>query len=235
MNPIAIVTGATKGLGRAIAEIFAKNGFDIFVCARTAADLEKMKIDWSQHFPDSNLMVFQSDLSKKHDVFHFADFIKNQTSKIDVLVNNAGMFLRGSITDEPSGNLETLMETNLYSAYYLTRALLPTMIRREKGHIFNMCSVASQMAYPNSGAYMITKFALLGFSKSLRLELKNNGIRVTSVMPGATWTDSWAGVELPQERLMQPDDIAKTVWAAYSLSETAVMEEVILRPQLGDL
>lgn len=235
MNKIAVITGATKGLGRSIAEVFAKNKFDVFVCARTMADLESMKIDWSGQFPDSELHVFQADLSKKSDVLQFADFIKSRTARLDVLVNNAGLFLPGSVADEQTGTLETLMETNVYSAYHLTRSLLPMMKNRSSGHIFNMCSIASLQAYPHGGAYTITKFALLGFSKSLRNDLKNTGIRVTSVLPGATWSDSWAGVELPAERLMQADDIAKTVWAAYSLSDSAVMEEVILRPQLGDL
>lgn len=235
MNPIAVVTGATKGIGRAIAEIFAQNGFDVFVCARTVTDLEKMKLDWSGQYPDSNLYVFPADLGKKDDLVQFAEYIKNHTASIDVLVNNAGLFLPGGITDSRSGTLETLMETNVYSAYHLTRALLPAILKRGKGHVFNMCSVASLMAYPNGSIYSITKYALLGFSKSLRLELQTKGIKVTSIMPGATWSDSWAGVDLPEERLMQPSDIAKTVWAAYSLSDVAVVEDIILRPQLGDL
>jgi NADP-dependent 3-hydroxy acid dehydrogenase YdfG len=123
----------------------------------------------------------------------------------------------------------------LYSAYYLTRALLPMMLPRRDGHIFNMCSIASIMAYPNGGSYTISKFALLGFSKVLREEMKTKGIKVTAILPGATWSDSWAGADYPPERLMQADDIAKTIWAAYNLSDSAVVEELVIRPQLGDL
>ena len=235
MKKTVIVTGGTKGLGRAIAEIFAENGFDVCVCARTQADLDGMRADWSRQFPDAQLLTQAADLSKKHDVFHFADFVRNHWSRVDVLVNNAGLFLPGNVHDEASGTLETLMETNLYSAYHLTRALLPTMMSRKSGHIFNMCSVASMMAYPNGGSYSISKFALLGFTKVLREEMKPHGIRVTALLPGAAWSDSWSGVDLPESRLMQASDVAKMVWAAYSLSDSAVLEEVILRPQLGDL
>lgn len=235
MKKTVIVTGGTKGLGRAIAEIFAVNGFDVCVCARTQADLDAMRADWSRRFPDAQLLTQAADLSKKHDVFHFADFVRNHWSRVDVLVNNAGLFLPGNVSDEASGTLETLMETNLYSAYHLTRALLPMMLPQRSGHIFNMCSVASMMAYPNGGSYSISKFALLGFTKVLREEMKTKGIRVTALLPGAAWSDSWSGVDLPENRLMQASDVAKMVWAAYSLSDSAVLEEVILRPQLGDL
>jgi len=98
-----------------------------------------------------------------------------------------------------------------------------------------MCSVASLMAYPHGGSYSISKFALLGFSKVLREEMKDKGIKVVSIMPGATWSNSWAGVEQPEERLMQAHDIALVVMSAIQLSPSAVMEEIILRPQLGDL
>jgi short-subunit dehydrogenase len=131
--------------------------------------------------------------------------------------------------------LETLMEVNLYSAYYLTRAVLPLMLPQRAGHIFNMCSIASIIAYPNGGSYTISKFALLGFSKSLREEMKPKGIKVTAILPGATWTDSWRGADFPENRLMQASDIAKAVWAAYQMSGAAVVEELVIRPQLGDL
>jgi short-subunit dehydrogenase len=194
-----------------------------------------MRADWEIKFPAVQLLTKNADLSKKHDVFHFADFVKKHWDKLDVLVNNAGIFLPGAISEEDSGTLATLMETNLYSAYNITRALLPIMVPHQSGHIFNMCSVASFMAYPNGGSYSISKFALLGFSKVLREEMKPKGIKVTSIMPGATWSDSWVGVDLPASRLMQATDVSRTVWAAYNLSDSAVIEEVILRPQLGDL
>jgi short-subunit dehydrogenase len=109
------------------------------------------------------------------------------------------------------------------------------MINQKNGHIFNMCSVASLMAYPNGGSYSISKFALLGFSKCLREEMKPFNIKVTSIMPGAVLTDSWAGVDIPEERFMRAEDVAKTIWTAYHLSDSAVIEEIVMRPQKGDI
>jgi short-subunit dehydrogenase len=235
MNRIIVVTGGTKGLGRAIAECFAENGFDVCACARTEADLREMAADWPEQFPHSRLHTFPVDLSKKSEVMDFALFVRQHWSRLDVLVNNAGFYLPGNIADEPNGTLESMMDVNLYSAYHLTRALLPLMVPHRHGHVFNMCSIASFMAYPNGGSYTITKFAMLGFSKVLREEMKPHGVRVTAVLPGATWSDSWRGADFPPDRLMQASDIAKTMWAAYALSDSAVVEEIVLRPQLGDL
>jgi len=98
-----------------------------------------------------------------------------------------------------------------------------------------MCSIASQMPYHGSSLYSITKFAMLGFSRCLREELKHQGVRVTSLLPGNTWSDAWNGVELPAGRIMASSDVASAVWACYSLPGVAVAEELLLRPQLGDL
>ncbi len=235
MRNFIVVTGGTKGLGRAISEKFAIHGFDVCACARTQSDLDEMRAHFNEHFPDIELLTYAADLSKKNDVSHFAAFVRSKRNKIDVLVNNAGLFLPGAVADEAAGSLESLIETNLYSAYYLTRALLPQMTTFRHGHIFNMCSIASIIAYPNGGSYTIAKFAMLGFSKVLREEMKPLGVKVTAILPGATWTDSWTGIDLPEDRLMQASDIAKLVWGAYDLSDSAVVEEILVRPQLGDL
>ncbi len=234
-TPVAVISGATKGLGRAIAEWFAARGFDIAACARTSSDLDAMQQHWAAAYPGQTLLTTQADLSQRADVRRFAEAVRGRWTRIDVLVNNAGIFRPGRVSEEEEGTLELLIEANLYSAYHLTRALLPMMLPYQRGHIFNLCSIASITAYPNGGSYTISKFALLGFSKALREELKTAGIRVTALLPGATWSDSWRGVELPADRLMQADDIARLVWAAYELSLSAVVEEIVVRPQLGDL
>ncbi len=230
-----VITGGTKGIGWAMVEEFAANGFDIAICSRSRADLDQRASELSAKYPDINIIADRVDMRNKDEVLTFAKSIINSWGEVDVLINNAGVFLPGEIAEEADGQLETMIETNLYSAYHLTRALLPIMVPKAKGHIFNICSIASKIAYPNGGSYSISKFALLGFSKVLREELKEKGIRVTSILPGATWSNSWKGVDLPEERLMQASDIAKTVYGAYSLSQSAVVEDIVLRPQLGDL
>jgi short-subunit dehydrogenase len=158
----------------------------------------------------------------------------------DILVNNAGSFVPGSIYNEPDGNLEKMIATNLYSAYHLTRKLLPSMMKephahRTGRHIFNICSIASLHAYPNGGAYSVSKYALMGFSKNLREELKPSGIKVTAVYPGAVMTDSWGEFDNSSGRIMEATDIAAIVLAASKLSPQAVVEDIVLRPVSGDL
>ncbi len=229
-----IITGATKGIGRAIAEKFAAEGFDIAVCARSEADLAAFKTEFEAKY-GVQVLTKSADMSQKAEVLAFADFVKQHWGEVDCLVNNTGVFLSGEITAEPDGQLERQIETNLYSAYHFTRAMLPVMLAKGIGHIFNMCSIASLIAYPGGGSYTISKFALLGFSKVLREELKTKGIKVTSIMPGATWSDSWASVTLPESRLMQASDIALAMWSAWQMGPSAVVEEIVIRPQLGDL
>jgi short-subunit dehydrogenase len=190
----AVITGATKGIGRAIAESLATEGYDILVCSNDALSLENMAADFAVRFSDVQLITYCVDVSKKQEVLDFAQFVANQWDRVDVLVNNAGLFIPSAIHTEGDGALEKMMETNFYSAYHLTRALLALMLPFKKGYIFIMCSVASTTAYTNGGAYSISKYALLGFSKKLGQELKTHGIKVTAIISGATWTDSWAGL-----------------------------------------
>jgi NADP-dependent 3-hydroxy acid dehydrogenase YdfG len=109
------------------------------------------------------------------------------------------------------------------------------MMERKSGHIFNMCSIASLQAYANGGAYSISKFALHGFSKNLREEMKPHGIKVTSIHPGAVMSDSWGNYDNTEKRIMEADDIAKMIYAASQLSIQACVEDIVIRPQLGDL
>jgi len=230
-----VISGASKGIGKAIALRFAKAGYQIAVSARGAQALQDLKNEIVSLYPGAKVFTFAADMSKKDDVMNFASFVKAELETVDVLVNNAGVFFPGAIHEEAEGNLEKMIDTNLYSAYHLSRALLPEMKLRGSGDIFNICSIASIMAYANGGSYAISKFALLGFSKCLREEMKPFGVRVCAVLPGATLTDSWAGVEIPEERFMPSEDIAEMIFATSQLSRRTVVEDILLRPQSGDL
>jgi short-subunit dehydrogenase len=233
MRKLIVVTGGTKGIGRAIINRFAQADFDVATCARNEKELNDLKNELKKI--GANCLTSVADMSKKEEVIRFCQEVLTLNKPIDVLVNNAGYFIPGSITTEPEGTLESMIDANLYSAYYTTRALAAKMKEVGNGHVFNMCSIASIKAYANGGSYAISKFAMLGFSKCLREELMPNNIRVTAVMPGATRTRSWEGVDLPDERFMPVEDIAETVFSAYSLSTRSVVEEIIIRPQLGDI
>lgn len=234
MNKLAVVTGGTKGIGRAIVERFAQAGFDVATCARKEADLATLAREVGSKFRVT-VHTHKADLTDKGQVKSFTDFVIGLNRPLDVLINNAGSFVPGEITEEPDGNLELMIETNLYSAYNTTRGLAGAMKARKAGHIFTLCSIASIKAYPNGGSYAISKFALLGFSKVLREELKSYGIRVTAVLPGATLTSSWEGVNLPYDRFMKSEDVAESIFSAWSLSPHSVVEELLIRPQLGDI
>jgi short-subunit dehydrogenase len=229
-----IITGASKGIGKAIAEQFAQDGHTILLCSRGEKTLYDAVSDLMTRFPQSTIKGKAYDMSDKVSVIEFAKWCLSYGTP-DIVINNAGQFIPGSIHDEEEGILELMMETNLYSAYHLTRQLLPEMIKAAKGHIFNICSIASLQAYANGGSYSISKFALLGFSKNLREELKPKGIKVTAVCPGATLSSSWDGLAIDPKRIMEIEDVAKMVFAAAKLSPMAVVEDIIMRPQLGDL
>lgn len=235
MNPLIVITGGTKGIGRALVERFAAGGFDVVTCARQATDLTELQNQVATRYPNVAVYVKPTNVAQKQDVLDFAAYVTALARPVAILINNAGVFAAGQLHSEPAGVLEQMIETNLYSTYHLTRALTPNMIAAQKGHIFNLCSTASITAYANGGSYCVSKFALYGLTKVLREELKPHGIRVTAILPGATLTASWEGVELPSERFMQAQDVAEVIWSAYYLSAGAVVEELIMRPQLGDI
>jgi short-subunit dehydrogenase len=235
MRKLIVVTGGSKGIGRAVIEKFITQGFDVATCSRNESELQALKKDLVSVSAEAKIHVKAIDMSKKHEVKMFTDFVMALGQSVEVLVNNAGYFVPGEICTEPEGTLESMIDANLYSAYYTTRGLAASMKKNSGGHIFNICSIASIKAYANGGSYAVSKFAMLGLSKCLREELKQDNIRVTAVMPGATRTRSWEGSDLPEDRFMKVEDIAETVYAAYAISTRSVVEEIIIRPQLGDI
>jgi short-subunit dehydrogenase len=230
-----VITGASRGLGNAIAHVFAKNGHDLILTSRNEIALYNAMQEFMTVYPNISVKAKAFDLSIKEEAQAFGKWVLGLQVSIDVLVNNAGLFDPGSVYNEPDGTLEHMMAVNLFSAYHVTRSVINEMIAQKSGHIFNMCSIASLKAYPNGGAYSISKYALAGFSTNLREEMKPHGIKVTAVYPGAAYTDSWAESGVDPKRIMEAGDIARMVYTAAHLSPQACVEEIILRPQLGDL
>lgn len=235
MAKTIVVTGCTRGIGLAIARTFAQAGFNVAGCARNRDDVAGLNSLLGRLNPAGLHSVLPCDVSNREELALFTSEINRQYEHIDVLVNNAGVFLPGRLMEEEDGTLEHLLATNVTSAYRVTRAFLPGMIRAGSGSVFNICSIASLQAYEGGGSYSISKFALLGFSRQLRHEMKEHNIRVTAVMPGATLTDSWAGTSLPEQRFIKADDIASTVKSIYDLSAHSDVEEVVIRPLKGDI
>ncbi|MCC3159350.1 SDR family oxidoreductase [Hymenobacter sp. 15J16-1T3B] len=237
MQKTIVVTGGSKGIGRAILERFARAGWRLVTCARSAEDLDALRADLEQQFPDAEVQALPADLSKPNEARRFVDFVLGLGGPVDVLVNNAGSFIPGRLQDDAAdgSTLRDMLAVNLLSAYDVTRGLLPQLLQQEAAHIFTICSTASLIPYPNGGSYGVAKFALYGMTKNLREELKLTPIRVTAVLPGATYTASWEGAGLPPERFIKAEDVADAVFGTWSLSPQAVVEELLIRPQLGDI
>ena len=229
-----IITGASKGIGRAVAEQFASKGHHLFLCARGEVALYQTLEELQTRYPGAIMKAKPFDLSRPAEAKAFGIWCL-EYGVPDIVVNNAGLFAPGSVHNEAEGTLESQLATNLFSAYHLTRTVLPWMMEKRSGHIFNLCSIASLQAYANGGAYSISKFALYGFSKNLREEMKPYHIKVTSVHPGAVMSDSWGDFDNSQQRIMEAKDIAQLIYAASQLSPAACVEDIVVRPQLGDL
>ena len=237
MEKYVVVTGGSKGIGRAVVLSFLRAGYPVVTCARSARNLDELQATVKQETTGAVLHTLPADLSQPTDCRRFTDFVLGLGGAVEVLVNNTGSFLPGRLQDEPrdGSQLRQMLAVNLLSAYDVTLPLLPGLIARRRGHIFNICSTASITAYPNGGSYGIAKHALYGLTRNLREELKEHDVRVTAVLPGATLTASWEGVDLPAERFIKAEDVAAAIYSVYSLSPQAVVEELLIRPQQGDL
>ncbi len=230
MKNTAVITGISRGIGLAIAEKFHAEGFEILGCARNPERLKSLK----NKYPAWKLL--RSDFGKPEDVETFAEFVlKNASDTLAVLINNVGIFTPGGLLTEEKNALEKLMQVNFFSAYNLTKKLLPVFTEKRKGSIVNIGSIAGLQPYPSSSSYCVTKFAMTGFTKVLREELKPYGVRVIGIYPGAVYTDSWKGSGLPPERFMMPEDIAEAVFLSCSLPQRTVIEDIVLRPLEGDI
>jgi short-subunit dehydrogenase len=233
MNKKVLITGGSRGIGKAIALFFAERKFDIAICARNQEKLNELVAELEQF--GVSVIAATCDASKPNDIKNFCKNVLSKWGHIDILVNNAGTYLPGKVTEEADGTLEKLIETNLYSAYYFSKNIAPSMVASKSGYIFNIASVAGLQAYPNGGSYSISKFAMIGLSKALREELKTLNVRVTNISPGAVLTDSWAGVDLPENRFIASADIAKIIFDLYHLSPQTNVEDLVVRPILGDI
>lgn len=228
----AVITGATKGIGRAVTIALAKKGYNVALCARNEHDLQSFVQELTTTY---KIKVWSRvvDCSDKAAVQQFAAFIGNEIGQVHVLVNNAGMYSPGPMLEETDTQFEQMMFTNVFAAYYLIKTLVPLM--PTGASIFNISSAAAAQQLPHAPSYSVSKVALSGLNRMFREELKHKGIKVTAILPGATLTDSWNGVDIAAERFVQAEDIANVIIHALAMSKSAVMDEIIIRPIEGSL
>jgi 3-oxoacyl-[acyl-carrier protein] reductase len=224
----AIVSAATKGIGKAISIKLAEEGYNLAICARNEQELRDFADSLS--YTGTQIKYFKADCSIKADVLAFCDFAIQEFGTIDVLVNNAGTFLPAPILDEKDDAFELQLNLNLNAAYYMSKRIGIRMRENRSGHIFNICSVASKEIVKNAGSYSVTKTAMLCLNNVSRLELAEYNVKVTAILPGSTLTASWEGTEIPEDKFVKPEDIANTIYHVLNLSAGANVDEVIIKP-----
>lgn len=238
-NPVVLITGASQGIGAAIAKVFAKEvrGVRLALVARSEKNLKKMANVCAKLAGGGAkaVEVFVCDVSEEAAVAMLAAAVRERFGVVDVLINNAGVFAGAAFAETKVAEFDRIVAANLRSAFLVTQAFLPAMLKRKNGDIFFMSSIAGLEAYPNGAAYCAAKFGVTGLAKVLRAETKLAGVRVCCVHPGATWSPSWNGSGVEAERIMPAADVARAFLEVYRLSRNTVVEEIVLRPQLGDL
>jgi 3-oxoacyl-[acyl-carrier protein] reductase len=230
-----LITGATKGIGRAIAFKMAFKGFNLSICSRNIKELEILKEQIRTQFPNSKVYIELVDCSSKNEVQTFAHNSIREFGFIDVLVNNVGIFQPSFLLDEEDFMLEKHMQVNVYSAYYIYKILGLNMREQKKGHIFNICSVASLEGIENAASYSVTKAALLSLNNIMRKEMMQYGVKVTAVIPGSTLTDSWSGTKIPQDQFVLPEDVANIIDQVLSMSKGANVDQIVVKPLFGQI
>jgi 3-oxoacyl-[acyl-carrier protein] reductase len=231
----AIVTGATKGIGRALVMHLAANNYNVALCARNEEQVQKFIGELCKMYPTLGFYGMAADFENIEDVASFAGFASTNLGNIDVLINNAGLYLPSDLMNEEKNALLRQMNVNVYAPHYLSKFFGKKMKAQGKGHIFNICSIASVKPVGSAASYSISKTALLSLTKILREELTNTGVSVTAILPGSTLTDSWAGTSLSADRFVAADDVAKAVISCLSMSPGANVDEIIIRPLKGDI
>jgi NADP-dependent 3-hydroxy acid dehydrogenase YdfG len=233
---VILITGASQGIGAAIAKTFAKQipGCRLALVARSEKNLAAVALRCTK-LGASAVAVFPCDVSDAASVETMAAAVTERFGVLSVLINNAGVFRAAPIFETSVADFDQIVATNLRSVFLVSRAFVPAMAQRGQGHVFNMSSIAGLNAYPNGAAYCAAKFGVTGLTKVMRRELKDKGVRVTAVHPGATFSPSWKGSGVAKQRMMPAEDVAQALVDAYRMSQRTVIEEIVLRPQLGDI
>lgn len=235
-KPIILITGASQGIGEAIARTFAKEvrGVRLALVARNVGNLSAVA-KACEKAGAKRVEVFECDVANAASVELMAADVRERLGVPDVLINNAGAFTMAPFVDTTLAQFDDMIAVNLRSAFLVTQAFLPAMLQRKSGDIFFMSSIAGLGAYPHAAAYCAAKFGVTGLAQVLRAETKDRGIRVCCVHPGATWSPSWSKSGVKPERIMPAGDVARAILDVHRLGPRTVVEEIVLRPQLGDV
>lgn len=225
----AIISGASRGIGKAISMALAKAGYDLILLARSQEDLKQLEDELNQKFQAGKIETIVVDLAETKSFDLLAEELKDH-STIDMLVNNVGLYEMNSATEINRAELKQMIDINLYSAIELTQLLLEKIKKSESGIIVNIGSVMSLKSAPFAANYSISKHAFKGWNDALREELRSEKIKVSAFYPGAVNTSSWDGMEANREAMIQAEDIAELVSLLPRLSKSCLLEELRISP-----
>jgi len=227
-NPIAIITGGSQGIGYSIADKFCEINYLPILIARDESKLHQAAKSLEEKYALSHeIPVYALDVTDKNAVNKTVAEISNQFSKVEVLVNCAGLVIRGASAISHA-NFVKQLEVNLIGAFNLIHATVPIMKKFQAGYIFNIASRSGKQAQAHWGAYAASKFGLVGFGEALHKELANKGIKVTTLCPGAVATEMSTGEEMPQQKMIQPKDIADLIACLLTLSSNALIKDIVI-------
>lgn len=234
-KPVVLITGASQGIGAAIARVFASEirGVRLALVARNEKNLAAVARACAKL--GARAEIFPCDVGSDAAVHALGIAVAKKFRAVDVLINNAGKFTAAPFAKTSVEDFDHLISANLRSAFLVSRAFVPAMVKRGRGDVFFMSSIAGLDAYPGGAAYCAAKFGVTGLAKVLRAETKTSGVRVCCVHPGATFSPSWEKSGVPELRIMPAEDVARMFFEVYRLTRRTVVEEIVLRPQKGDL
>lgn len=232
---VAIVTGASKGIGKAIAEVFAKSGVKVVLAARTRKVVEQVEADLKQAGAD--VLAIPTDVTDDKAVQSLITRTLDVYQKLDILINNAGAGVFGSVIDFNHTDWDTVINANLKGVFLCSKFALPHLIADGGGQIINVLSIAAKVAFPASGAYCAAKAGALAFTKVLAAEVRQQNVRVTAVLPGSVETPFWDDIpEHPDfDKMLKPEHIADAILSVCQQPNGMVTEEIVVMPPLGIL
>lgn len=222
----ALITGAGKGIGKAIALALAAEGVNLALIARTEKDLEVVAKEVRKAGVRAELAT--ADVANITSVNQAVEKLVAALGPVDILINNAGVGRFGKFMEMPVADWEEVVKVNLFGAYYVTRAILPSMLERQTGDIVNISSSAGQKGAPVTSAYSASKFGLIGMSESLMLEVRKSNIRVFTLTPSTVATEMAVNLNLTDgnpEKVMQAEDVAELVVSQLKLNRRVVVKE----------
>ena len=225
---VAVVTGASRGIGLAIARRLGQMGARVSLCARNAANLERAAS--GLRAAGIQLLALRTDVTRGDEIASLVSETQRTFGPVDILVNNAGIGIFGPFQEQTEADWNAIMDTNLKSVFLVSRAVAPEMIRRKTGHIINIGSLAGKSAFANGAVYCASKWGLLGLTGCMAEELRAHGIRVSAICPGSVATEFSPHAGKDPARMLQPEDVAHAVAALVTQAPGSFISEVLMRP-----